>query len=140
MKTATPRPTYEELLTINAALQQSNENLQLEVFRLQEQLSRFQRLLFGQKRERFVSGNDGQLSLDLDIEAQEPSSAAESEQITYTRRKRSQPEKPPVRAPLPAHLPRKEIVIEPEEDISGMKKIGEEITEELCQRHAFGRI
>lgn len=32
---------------------------------------------------------------------------------------------------IPAHLPRVEIIIEPKEDITGLKKIGEEITEEL---------
>jgi transposase len=32
---------------------------------------------------------------------------------------------------LPAHLPRKEIVIMPEIDVTGLKKIGQEVTEEL---------
>jgi transposase len=32
---------------------------------------------------------------------------------------------------LPAALPREQVILEPEEDITGMKKIGEEITEEL---------
>jgi len=41
---------------------------------------------------------------------------------------------PLVRNPLPTHLPRKEIVIEVKEDLTGLKKIGEENTEELeCQ-------
>ena len=33
--------------------------------------------------------------------------------------------------PLPEHLPRKEHIIEPEGDLTGFKKIGEEVTEEL---------
>ncbi len=32
---------------------------------------------------------------------------------------------------LPANLPREQVILEPTEDVSGMKKIGEEITEEL---------
>jgi len=32
---------------------------------------------------------------------------------------------------LPANLPREQVILEPTEDVIGMKKIGEEITEEL---------
>lgn len=37
----------------------------------------------------------------------------------------------PGRKPIPDHLPRVEVLLEPEEDVSGCVKIGEEITEEL---------
>ncbi|WKN41684.1 IS66 family transposase zinc-finger binding domain-containing protein [Tunicatimonas pelagia] len=37
----------------------------------------------------------------------------------------------PSRKLLPAHLPRIEVVLEPEEDTSAMKKIGEQVSEEL---------
>lgn len=138
METVNRKPAYEELLEMNAALQNSNAALQIEVFRLKEQLSLFQRLLFGQKRERFVPGDDRQLELGLNVEKQEPpfrqaqdTAQSQAEEIHYTRRKRSQVQTPAVRQPLPSHLPRKEIVIEPPEDVSGMKKIGEEISEEL---------
>ena len=57
METAKSQPTYRELQEMNAALQ-------LEVFRLQQKLSRFQRLLFGQKRERFIPAENGQLAFD----------------------------------------------------------------------------
>lgn len=130
MQRANPQPTYEELLETNAALQESNATLQIEVFQLKEKLSLFQRLLFGQKRERFVPDNDRQLELGLNIEKQSPVQP-ETEELHYTRRKRSKPQTPPVRQPLPSHLPRKDIVIEPQEDTHGMQKIGEEITEEL---------
>lgn len=130
MQTADQKLTYEELLETNAALQQSNAALQIEVFRLKEQLALFQRLLFGQKRERFVPGDDRQLELGLNIEKQSPPQP-ETEKLHYTRRKRSKVQTPPVRQPLPSHLPRKDIIIEPQEDVSGMKRIGEEISEEL---------
>ena len=32
---------------------------------------------------------------------------------------------------LPEHLPVREVIIEPEEDTTGLKKIGEEVTETL---------
>ncbi|MCB9352704.1 MAG: IS66 family transposase, partial [Lewinellaceae bacterium] len=35
------------------------------------------------------------------------------------------------RQPIPAHLPRVTEVLEPQEDTSGMKRIGEDITEVL---------
>jgi transposase len=126
METADQKPTYEELLAQNATLQ-------LEVFQLKEKLSLFQRLLFGQKRERFVAqANENQLDLGLDVNEQTtPSEVEKTEEIHYTRRKKSKPQTPPVRQPLPAHLPREEVIIEPQEDVSGMKKIGEEVTEEL---------
>jgi transposase len=37
----------------------------------------------------------------------------------------------PGRRPIPDHLPRVDVVLEPEEDVSGCIKMGEEITEEL---------
>jgi len=39
--------------------------------------------------------------------------------------------KKPKRLPIPEHLPRKDIIIEPAQDVSGWKKIGELVTEEL---------
>ncbi|HCY00327.1 MAG TPA: IS66 family transposase, partial [Bacteroidales bacterium] len=52
------------------------------------------------------------------------------EEITYTRNK-SKVKNHPLRLELPAHLPRKREVIEPEELPEGAKKIGETITEVL---------
>ena len=110
--------TYEELLF---------ENL-----RLQEELAQLKRLIYGQKRERFVPlGNEKQLAITLDHEppAVVPSPTTT---ITYTRRqKQSATTKLPSRNPLPAHLRREVIRLEPQGDLSQLKKIGEETTEEL---------
>ena len=57
--------------------------------------------------------------------------AEERETISYSRSKKRVHKMPHGRHPLPAHLPRKDVVIEPEQDVSELKKIGEEITEEL---------
>ena len=52
-------------------------------------------------------------------------------QVSYQRKVDKQDKQKPVRALLPAHLPRQEEVIEPESLEEGMKKIGEEVTELL---------
>ena len=116
-QTDTPsQPTYEELLFINERLRQENANLR--------------RMIFGQKRERFVPVNADQIVLP-GLEAP-PGHTRNTETISYTRRKR---EKAKVtlhgRNPLPAHLPRIDVGIEPEQDVTGCKRIGEEITETL---------
>ena len=54
----------------------------------------------------------------------------QEETITYVRKK-SKRTNHPGRMALPAHLPVKEIVIEPEEDTTEMKCIGKEVTDQL---------
>jgi transposase len=110
--------TYDELL--------------FEYHRVSEELAQLKRLIFGQKRERFVPlANEQQLAIGLNEEAPAAAPVATAT-ITYTRRqKKSSSAKLPSRNPLPAHLRREEIVIAPAEDVSTLKKIGDEITEEL---------
>ena len=99
---------------------------------LEAELSQIRRMLFGQKSERFIADqNPAQMELDL---GQGPTETpvVETEVVAYTREKA--PRKRPThngRNPLPAHLPRKIVTIEPEIDTTGMVKIGEEITETL---------
>ena len=117
MNTAEKQLSYNELLA---------ENIQLK-----QELADIKRLIFGQKRERFIPGiSDNQLSFGLGLE---PSARPEEsiEQITYQRKKTTTKYTPHSRQELPEHLPRKEIIIEPEESTEGLSKIGEEITEEL---------
>jgi transposase len=97
---------------------------------LEFQLAQLKRMIFGSKSERFIpSVPDEQLALDLGLEpgSQEP---PETEEVHYTRIK-NKPKEKPFRQPLPNHLPRTEILIEPEGDLTGLKKIGEEIKEVL---------
>lgn len=97
---------------------------------LQFQLAQLQRLLFGSKRERFVSNvDDGQMSLPFDV-PQTESEPVKTEEISYTREKPKR-KNHPGRMPLPGHLPVEEIVIEPTEDTTGMKCIGREVTDQL---------
>src|SRR5208283_1276655 len=83
------------------------------------------------KSERFVPEVDPQqVSLDFgdipEVTKEEPV----IETITYDRKKGSGKQKPS-RQPLPAHLKRVIHEIQPEEDVTGLVKIGEVITEEL---------
>ena len=117
---------------MNAAEKQlSYDELYSEYLKLKQELADLKRLIFGQKRERFIPGqNDHQLSFGLGLE---PSARPEetTEQITYQRKKKTTKYTPHSRQELPSHLERREIIIEPQEDTTGLTKIGEEITEEL---------
>jgi transposase len=99
-------------------------------------IAQYQRMLFGQKRERFE--NPGQLLLPFelaDIEKQQIEEVI-TEKIEYIRSKAKKPH--PGRLELPAHLPVVETVIEPEGDLTDMVLVGREVTEELeCQPFKF---
>lgn len=110
--------------------------LQITVTSLQQQLLQLQKMIFGSKQERFVpaDNNTSQLSLDIQAEVAGSCSVVEAKKISYTRTTTSTEQKPlthPGRMKLPEHLRREEIIIGPKEDTTGLKKIGEEITEVL---------
>ena len=92
------------------------------------------RLIFGSKRERFVSKEDiNQMSIDFEPKTAEIEEAIKTEleliRVEYQRKKPKK--KHQGRLALPDHLPVVETVIEPNEDNSNMVCIGKEITEEL---------
>jgi transposase len=100
------QPTYQEVIA-------ENSRLSAEITYLREELALLKRMLFGQKRERFVGlDRENQLLLDLGL-ADADSNKAEIEKVEYTRRKVAKPQIPPSRNPLPA------------------QRIGEQVTEEL---------
>ena len=122
METARETLSKQALIAQNVALSQQVSQLKFE-------LEQLKRVVFGSKSERFVPRPPAeQLSLGLEVEAAPPVSTPQK--VNYIRQKPQRKEKP-VRQPLPAHLPRTEIIIEPEGDLTGLRKIGEEITEEL---------
>lgn len=121
-----PKADYDNLLA-------EYSTLKADVIYYKQELDKLRRMIFGQKSERFISSEttDGQLSFSLDTEPI-PSPEVEKESIAYSRTKPSKGNKSiPVRTALPAHLPRVEETIEPKEDVTGAKKIGENITEIL---------
>lgn len=104
------------------------EESKKEVALLKEELNTLKKLIFGSKSERYQRELDSnQLNLFIEESAAEESKEPEKETITYQRKKNNHPG----RNKLPEHLPVEEIIIEPVEDTSGLKKIGEEVTETL---------
>ena len=115
-----------------AALKAENEQLQGQNLQLMHRLSQLERLVFGRKSERFIADMAGQPTLFSNLETPPVVVEAEKERITYERKKGKGVEKlHPGRNELPASLPRQEVVIEPEEDVTGMVCIGRDVTEEL---------
>lgn len=118
----------EKLQASEQKLQASEENIKYLTFQLKE----LKRLVYGAKRERFISNTAvNQLILPFEVE-QTPDAQDEPEQekITYTRekpKKRSHPG----RIDFPSHLPVVEIHIQPEQSTDGLVCIGQEITTEL---------
>lgn len=100
------------------------------------ELEKLKRLIYGAKSERFVPVDPNQLQLDFGQAMEVARQEAEKEKITYVREKKKRKETP-VREPIPAHFPRNVIQLEPLDadgekiDTTGMKCIGEEVTEEL---------
>jgi transposase len=126
---------YEQLLSEHEQLLSRHEQLNFSITSLSHELEQLKRMIFGSKHERFVpSSSPSQLTLDMQGQSIAPAAETTTEDIAYTRTK---PERDTItkistgRMKLPESLPRQQVIIEPVEDVSGWKKIGEEITEEL---------
>src|SRR5258708_24661136 len=110
------------------------EQSQLEMLQLKQQLEQLKKMIFGSKHERFIpsSANDPQLLLDIKAEATATASVTSTKQVSYTWTNIAVEQKPlqhPGRMRLPESLRREEIIIQPAEDITSCKQMGEEITE-----------
>jgi len=117
-----------ELVTITKQEYEELKHFKSEVAWLKYQLAELKRLIFGAKSERYIAPDPNQptlFELPEELSVDKP-----QEEITY---KRNKPEtkRQPLRLELPAHLPRRTEVIEPENLPEGSKKIGEIITEIL---------
>lgn len=118
----------EELLSVV-------DKLTLRTIELEHRLSMFEKMIFGPKHERFVPTipvAENQLALNIELEK-----VAAPEVVTFQvpahERKKSEKKVKihPGRNPLPASLPREEVIIEPLEDVTGCVCIGNEVTEIL---------
>src|SRR5690554_3375215 len=120
--------TYQELLVENRDLQKKEKASTARIVSLEHQLAQLYKLISGFKSESFISqAVVDQLSLFSGDDSPETVEETPQETITYSRDKK----KHNGRNALPEHLPVREITIEPEEDTTGLKKIGEEVTETL---------
>lgn len=112
-------------------MEQEKARVESEREQLRHRLMELQRLLFGAKSERFVQAvNPGQLQLEL--EGLEEIAQAHKKMVSaYERSERTEASKHQGRLPIPEHLERVEEILEPAEDTTGMKHIGDEVTEVL---------
>lgn len=113
--------SYQELL-------QENANQKAKIASLEAQLTQLIKLINGFKSERYGKSSliDNQPSL-FEVKPEAEPLEQPQETITYNRTKK----KHPGRHKLPDHLPVEEVVIEPEQDVEGLVKIGEEISDTL---------
>ena len=111
------------------------QKLELEVLDLKQRLAWFERMMFGRKSERFVPSEEVPGQLNLAFDAEHAQVVEESVRQIIEAHERKVPEKKANahqgRLPIPAHLPRVDEVIEPEEDVTEMKRIGADVTEVL---------
>ena len=125
--------TTEQYNLLQKKLDEQSQQIKMLLERntyLQHEYDNLRRMIFGAKSERFIPADSSQLPLFGLPGAKEQE--VETEDINYKRNKPSHSEKnQPVRLALPAGLARQEEIIEPNEDLSEAKKIGEVITEFL---------
>ena len=109
--------------------QRKAQHLETETIHLKNKIQLLSRLLYGQKRGRFEKLVQPELPFVEEPAVVEEQAEKTVEKITYERKKSSKQH--PGRHPLPEHLPVEEVIIEPEEDVTDMVKIGEEVTDIL---------
>ena len=132
--------TAEQHIDYKVLYEQSQaviEQLQFTVSTLKHEMDQMKKMIFGSKQERFVPSdntNSRQLSLDLEAETIEQCKITDATKVEYIRTKTQVMEnkKPhPGRMKLPEHLRRETTILQPETDVTKLKKIGEEVTEIL---------
>lgn len=110
------------------------EQQQVTIMSLRHELEQLKKMIFAARSERFEPAEPlltNQLSLGLAAEKQQ--AIAVAQQISYTRIINEPANiklSTPSRNPLPAHLERREIILEPGMK-EGLRKLGDEVTEEL---------
>lgn len=131
---------FEQQLTIVAELNYT-------IADLTHQLAQLKKMIFGSRHERFVATDpdsyrdktNPQLSLALDADTIAQCKiipiAIGTTKVEYIRTKteviHNKPKAHPGRMKLPGHLRRETIILQPDTNVTGLKKIGEEISEVL---------
>ena len=125
---------YTSVCEKNAGLQTEIDTLRETNEVLKQRVESLRRMLFGPKSERFVPDPDwaqGTLFEGLELETSPAETAVD--ESAETQAKASDVKKPTARKrlsreTLPPDLPRRRVVIEPKEDVSAYKCIGEEVS------------
>lgn len=110
---------------------QAEENKQQaqQIEQLKYQYKQLVKLIYGSSTERFISSTQDADQLNLFGEKKLEEQQSEKETISYERNRYNG--KHPGRQPLPENIPIVEQIIEPEGNVEGLDKIGEEITESI---------
>jgi transposase len=123
-----------ELIALLGEREKELESKDQRIEKLEGILAKFQRMLFGQKRERFESPDQLSLPFELPTEVQQSLQEELTQKVEYVRRKSGAAH--PGRTKLPEHLPVEEIELYPQGNLEEMTCIGKEITEELDYKPA----
>jgi transposase len=133
--------TFDPIMqaTQNIDYKEAYEDLQLKYEAVTHDLAQLKKMVFGSKSERFIPTGDSkvnpQLNLALDAETIAQCKITDVTKYTVTRTKTevipNPPKAHPGRMKLPDHLRREIVILQPQTDVSGLKKIGDEITEVL---------
>ena len=115
------------------------EQAELKITSLTLELEKLKKMIFGSRQERFVATDDTkvnlQLSLGLDAETIAVCKITDATKVSYIRTQtevtENKPKAHPGRMKLPEHLRREITILQPQSDVSGLKKIGDEVTEVL---------
>jgi transposase len=112
----------------------SKDALVDQVMNLQHQVALLQKMVFGPKSERFKVSEVPQNQLSLGVTT-EPLAEVEVKKTNVKEHDRSkvklEVKKHPGRTPLPSSLRREDIIIEPQEDVTGCVRLEDEVTEVL---------
>lgn len=125
---------YEQQLVKIAELSSAHED---KVAYLSAEIARLRKMIFGVKVERFipaegVTASELQLALDLQAETVAHCKLTGAKKIEYIRTSiEVKPKAHPGRMKLPEHLRREVILLKPQGDVSGLRRMGEDVTEVL---------
>ncbi len=131
---------YEQQVVVMKQLTQQMAALVDKEAALSAEIARLRKLIFGVKVERFVPAagvttSGLQLALDLQAETVAQCKLTSASTVEYVRTNvevvPSKPKAHPGRMKLPEHLRREVILLKPEGDVSGLRRMGEDITEIL---------
>lgn len=114
------------------------EQGQLKIASLNHELASLKKLIFGSRQERFIpepaQGQAVQGSLELHADVVEACKITPATKVTHQASRSeviTQRKEHPGRMKLPDHLRREVIVLEPGKDVTGLRRLGYEITEVL---------
>jgi len=125
---------------LHKVLLAEKEQLLNQVFVLSAEIAQLRKMIFGVRAERFVPAPDVtpaqlQLALGLSAETVAQCKLTSATTVHYVRTKMevtpARPKAHPGRMKLPGHLRREAILLKPDSDVSGLKRMGEEVTEIL---------